>query len=105
VRAEQKLRQIRYELGVENGKLVGAAASVLESAIGDAQYVLIGEDHFTREVPEFTTAVCNIMATQGLSDMVVEVGPQVAEFVSSSFGSPDRLARMAALTRQYPSHF
>jgi hypothetical protein len=99
---EQKLRQVRYDLRIENGKLVGNAASVLESAIADAQYVLIGEDHFTREVPEFATAVCNIMATQGLSDMVVEVGPQVAEFVSSSFGNLDRLARMAALTRQYP---
>jgi hypothetical protein len=50
----------------------------------------------------FTTAVCDIMAPQGLSAMVVEVGPQVAEFVSSSFGKPDRLARMAALIQQYP---
>ncbi len=75
---------------------------MLESAIANAQYVLIGEDHITREIPQFTAAVCDIMAPQGLSAMAVEIGPQVAEFVSASFGKPDRLARMAALTQQYP---
>jgi hypothetical protein len=99
---EQKLRETRYELRMENGKFAGSAAPVLESAIANAQYVLIGEDHFTREIPEFATVVCDIMAPEGLSDMVVETGPQVAEFVSSTFGSPDRMARMAALTQQYP---
>jgi hypothetical protein len=99
---EQKLREVRYDLRLEDGRFVGNAAPVLESAIANAQYVLIGEDHITREIPQFTTAVCDIMAPQGLSAMAVEVGPQVAEFVSSSFGKPNRLARMAALTQQYP---
>src|SRR5208282_3323786 len=99
---EQKLREARYDLRIENGKFVGSAAPVLEGAIANARYVLIGEDHFTREIPEFATAVCDVMAPQGLSDLVVEVGPQVAEFVSSTFGKPDRLSRMAALTQQYP---
>jgi hypothetical protein len=99
---EQKLREVRYDLRLENGRFVGNAAPVLESAIADAQYVLIGEDHITREIPQFTTAVCDIMAPQGLSAMAVEAGPEVTDFVSSSFGKPDRLARMAALTQQYP---
>jgi hypothetical protein len=99
---ERKLREVRFDLRFENGRFVGSAAPVLESAIANAQYVLIGEDHMTREIPQFTTAVCDIMAPLGLSAMAVEVGRQVAEFVSSSFGKPDRLARMTALTRQYP---
>jgi hypothetical protein len=100
---EQKLREVRYDLRVENGKFIGNAAPVLESAIANAQYVLIGEDHITREIPQFATAVCDLMVPQGLSAMAVEVGPQAAEFVSSSFGKPDRLARMATLARQYPN--
>lgn len=76
---------------------------MLESAIADAQYVLIGEDHITREIPQFTTAVCDVMGPQGLSAMAVEVGPQAAEFVSALFGSPDRLARTGALLHQYPN--
>jgi len=100
---EQKLREARYDLRLENGGFAGNAAPVLEIAIANAQYVLIGEDHITREIPQFATAVCDLMAPQGLSAMAVEVGPQVAEFVSNSFGKPDRLARMAALTHQYPN--
>jgi hypothetical protein len=99
---EQKLREVRFDLRIDNGSFVGSAAPVLESAIAHAQYVVIGEDHITREIPQFTAAVCDVMAPQGLSAMAVEAGPQAAEFVSSSFGKPDRLARMAALTHQYP---
>ena len=99
---EQKLREVRFDLRVDNGRLTGSAAAVLESAIAHAKYVLIGEDHFTREIPQFATIVCDVMAGQGLSAMAVEAGPQVTEFVSSLFGKPDRLVRMGALTHQYP---
>jgi hypothetical protein len=100
---EQKLREVRYDLRLEDGRFVGGAAPVLESAIADAQYVLIGEDHITREIPQFTTAVCDVMGPQGLEAMAIEVGPQAAEFVSALFGSPDRLARTGALLHQYPN--
>jgi hypothetical protein len=100
---EQKLGEVRYDLRLENGKFAGNAAAVLEGAIADAQYVSIGEDHITREIPQFTAAVCDVMAPQGLSAMAVEAGPQAAKFVSSLFGKPDRLARMAELTQQYPN--
>jgi hypothetical protein len=99
---EQGFRDNRSDLRVDNGKFTGTAAPILEDAIARAQYVLIGEDHITREIPEFTAAVCNVMAPLGLSAMVFETSPEVAEFVSLSFGKPDRLARMAALTRRYP---
>jgi len=102
---EQKLREVRYDLRLQNGKFAGGAAPVLEGAIANAQYVLIGEDHITREIPQFTTAVCDVMGPQGLSAMAVEIGPQVAEFVSTSLGKPDRLARTAALIHQYPNSF
>src|ERR1700722_10678326 len=98
---EQKLDEVRYDLRLDNGKFAGSAGPILESAIANAQYVLIGEDHITREIPQFATVVCDVMAPQGLSAMAVEVGPQAAKFVSSSFGKADRLTRMAALTRPY----
>ncbi len=99
---DQKLREVRYELRIEEGKVTGSAAAVLEKAISGAQYVLIGEDHMTREIPQFATAVCDMMAPQGLTAMAVEAGPQVAKMVAASLGKPDRLARMAALTDRYP---
>lgn len=99
---EEKLREVRFDLGIENGKYTGAAALVLEDAVDRAQYVLIGEDHITREIPQFTATMCDEMARHGLSAMAVETGPQVAKLVSSSFDTPDRLERMAALTDKYP---
>jgi hypothetical protein len=99
---DQKLREVRFDLRIEGGKLTGSAGPVLEKAISGAQYVLIGEDHMTREIPQFATAVCDVMAPQGLTAMAVEAGPQVAKMVASSLGKTDRLSRMAALTERYP---
>jgi hypothetical protein len=99
---EQKLRAASYDLRIEKGQFTGSAAPILESAIADSKYVLVGEDHLTREIPQFTAVVCDVMAPEGLSTMVVEASPEAAKFVSSTLGKPDRLARMAALLRQYP---
>jgi len=99
---EQKLDEARYDLRIEGGKLAGGAAPILEKAISGAQYVLIGEDHITHEIPQFARAVCDAMAPQGLTAMAVEAGPQAAKMVAASLGKTDRLARMVALTDRYP---
>ncbi len=99
---DQKLLEVRYNLRIEAGKLTGNAAPVLEKAISAAQYVLIGEDHITREIPQFAAAVCEAMAPQGLTAMAVEASPQAAKMVASTLGKPDRVARMAAHTERYP---
>ena len=99
---DEKLRDARYDLRIDGGKLTGSAASVLETAISGAQYVLIGEDHITHEIPQFASAVCDVMAAQGLTAMAVEAGPQAAKMVGASLGKTDRLARMSALTDRYP---
>jgi erythromycin esterase-like protein len=100
---EQRLREVRYGLSLEGGKLSGTAAPVLTSAIGDAQYILIGEDHLTHEIPQITEAICNVVASQGLSGMALETSPEAAEFVTRSLDAPDRWSPMVALTREYPS--
>jgi hypothetical protein len=99
---EQKLREVRHDLRIEEGKVTGSAAPVLEKAISGAQYVLIGEDHITHEIPQFAAAVCDMMAPRGLTAMAVEAGPQVAKMVAASLGKPDRLSRMVAFTNRYP---
>ena len=39
--------------------------------VRDYQDILIGEDHFTRETPQFTTAICNLTAKQGLAGLAL----------------------------------
>lgn len=102
VTVDQKLREARYDLQIENGRFTGSAAPVLENAIREAHFVLIGEDHITRQIPEFATSVCNVMGLTGFSAMALEVSPEVADFMSASLGKSDRVARMAALVHRYP---
>lgn len=101
---EEKLREVRFDLHVGPDGFSGRAAPLLEQAIAEARYVLVGEDHLSCEIPRFASAVCDLMAKgqEGLRALAMESGPQAAEFVGASLGQPDRLERMAALQRQFP---
>jgi hypothetical protein len=46
----ERLAQVRTPLQVGNGAFGGAGATILAQAVSDARYVLIGEDHLTREI-------------------------------------------------------
>jgi hypothetical protein len=98
----QQLEAARFGLRVDNGVLSGTGAAVLTEAITRSPYILIGEDHLTREVPQFTTAVCNLAAKQGLTGMALEVSPEAAAFMMQTLASPDRWQQMVALTQAYP---
>jgi hypothetical protein len=62
---ELKLREVRSDLRLDNRKLTGGAVPLLKDAIRDAHYVLIGEDHITREIPLFTESVCDVISGRG----------------------------------------
>jgi hypothetical protein len=72
----QKLEAVRFGIHVDSGVLSGTGAAVLTEAINSSHYILIGEDHLTREIPQFTTAICNLTAKQGLAGVVLEVTPR-----------------------------
>ena len=99
---EQKLREVRADLQVGRDGFSGNAAPLLNQAIADSRYVLIGEDHLTHEIPQFAAAVSDLMAKEGPLTLVAETGPQVARFVGDSLGRPDRVERMAALQKRFP---
>jgi hypothetical protein len=96
------LAAARYTLTVSDKGFSGAGAAVLTTALDGAQFVAIGEDHLTQEIPRFTAAVCDAMAPHGLNAVAFETSPAAASFVESTLGKPDRIHRMAALQRQYP---
>src|ERR1035441_4198844 len=99
----EHLDAARFGLRVDSGVLSGTGAPVLAEAIAGSHYILIGEDHLTREVPQFTTAICNLTAKQGLAGMAMEVSPEAAAVMMHSLTAPDRWNQMVALTRAYPS--
>ncbi len=99
---ESSLAKASYALSVEGGKLTGPGATVLQTAISQADYVLLGEDHLTREIPRFGAAVCDVMASGGLSAIAFEASPAVAHFVQESLRTPNRIQAMGELQKKYP---
>ncbi len=98
----QALAKARYPLQLTEHGFSGPGAPILTAALDGAKYVAIGEDHFTREIPQFAAAVCDEMAPHGLTALAMEASPGAAEFVTGTLGQPDRLARIAELQRRFP---
>jgi hypothetical protein len=100
---ESSLGDAASGLSIEGGKLAGAGAPILREAIAHANFVLIGEDHITREIPRFAAAVCDAMgASGGLTAMAFESSPAAANFVQESLAGPDRRQKMADLQKRFP---
>ena len=89
-----------FQLG--DADLQGPGATTLAAAVSQARYVLIGEAHFSREIPRFTVALCHLMAPQGLHAIAVETGPEAARIVDANLRRPDRVARLSAFMRAHP---
>jgi len=98
----ERLAQAGSPLTVRPEGFSGPGAAILSDAIDASRYVLIGESHFSREIPAFTTNVCRLMAPGGLTAMVVEIGPEAAVAVNARLRAPDREQQMSDFMRAHP---
>ena len=98
----EKLTESRSQLTIEGVRMTGTGGDLLRSALTDAQYVLIGEDHATAQIPAFTSAVCAILGPQGFHTMAVEAGPMAASIVQQGIGRDDRRELISVSERKYP---
>lgn len=80
----------------------GPGAVILSEAVDTSRYVLIGESHFSREIPAFTTNICRLMAPGGLTAMAVEVGPEAAGAVNAMMRAPDREQQISDFMTAHP---
>jgi hypothetical protein len=97
-----KLLQNRYALSVRRGQLSGAGAQVLQSAIAQSRFVLLGEDHGVAQTPEFWAAVRNAAGPERFHTMAVEEGPLVAAELERWARRPDGLAQLVAFEKTFP---
>ena len=82
---EEALRQARNPLVLSDGKLLGTGAILLNAAVQQSRFVMLGEDHMTREIPQFAAALCDIMHPDAYA---VKAGPSAARFVNGLRKSP-----------------
>ena len=97
-----RLAQAGSPLTVRPDGFSGPGAAILSDAVDASRYVLIGESHFSREIPAFTTNVCRLMAPGGLTAMAVETGPEAAGAVNARMRAPDREQQIADFLTTYP---
>jgi hypothetical protein len=97
-----KLLQNRYALSVGRGQLSGAGAPVLQSAIAQSRFVLLGEDHGVAQTPQFWAAVCHAAGPERFHTMAVEEGPLVAAELERWARRPDGVAQMVAFEKTFP---
>ncbi len=82
--------------------LQGPGAAILGAAMDGAQYVLVGEAHFSQEIPRFTVSLCHQMARKGLRAMAVETGPEAVRLLNNDLRRSDRTSRLSAFMRAHP---
>ena len=98
----EQVRAAQSILRVDATGLGGPGAVTLSDAVNGARYVLVGEAHFSMEIPHFTVALCHLMAARGLRALAVETGREAARIVNINLRRPDRVARLSAFMRAHP---
>jgi hypothetical protein len=98
----QLLQANRHPLTVQDGGFAGPGAAFLEKQLGEAQFVAIGEEHGTREVPQFVRATCRTMARNDLDALAIEAGSLVAAQLQLWTAQSDGVASLAAFEKHYP---
>ena len=83
------------------GEFVDTGGRVMIDAIEQAQFVLLGESHFSQETPLVAAAVCRAMHPDSYA---VEAGPYAAEYVNGLLKNPDRKSRMQKRENAHPAN-
>lgn len=95
----EAMQQARMPLVLQSGTLSGEGGEMLKHEIAASRFVLIGESHGSREIPQFTAAVCKAMRPDVY---VSEAAPSAAELTTSLLGKPDRVQQVQARVRKFP---
>ena len=96
------LQANRYALAIQNGDMNGPGATFLKKELAEVQFVAIGEEHGTREVPQFVWATCRAMAQTGLDAMAIEAGPLVTTLLQRWTTEKDGSSRLLQFEQRYP---
>lgn len=102
---DQIIAQNTTVLSYADGKLGGPGAEVLRKAMTDAQFVLMGEDHYDYEIPRFAGALySDLHRLQGFHHLAVEQDSVSMEEAMRP-GARGQAAQMGAVAARYPSLF
>lgn len=96
----QTLVANRHVISIQDGALHGPGAELLLQRAGDAQFVLIGEDHGFVEPPRLAMALNRALGAKALPHLVIETGPSAARLLAGNSSQA-----VAELVRRHPGVF
>jgi hypothetical protein len=89
------------ELSIVEGRLRGPGADLLAREAQANQFILVGEDHGIREVPEFVGALFETARPAGYSHIAVEVGPETSRMLETMMRAPTAQSDLDAFLARY----
>jgi hypothetical protein len=93
-----------YSFHIINNKLSGPGAEVILDNSRNAQFVLLGEMHQSRQVGKFTEVMLTELNGYGFDNFVVESGPQTCKKLMSLSNPPNAISTLLRqLNRKYGS--
>ncbi len=84
-----------------DGHLKGPGAGMLSRAARENQFIMVGEDHGFREVPEFVGALFEVARPAGYRHLAVEVGPLTSRRLETMMRSPAAQQDLNAFLARY----
>ena len=100
---KDRLLKNRYALTLADGNLGGPALPVLQTAIKDAQFVLVGEDHGIAQIPAVIRGLCDQLVPAGFHTMALETGPLAAGNLEKWMRNPNGRNQLVDFEKQYPA--
>lgn len=102
---EQLFRRNSYAIDLENGALSGPGAAFLEAAAEHSQFFVLGEQHRSREIPDFTGALFTALHRRhGYNHLALEQDPLAVRSASEP-PLAGHLLRVAGYSRRYANAF
>jgi hypothetical protein len=96
------LSRAAMPLTIEGGRLGGPGAAMLAGEARQSQFVLVGEDHGMRELPQLTAALFRAVQPLGYRHLAVEVGPFSTRMLERTLRAPGGLAAYGRGVRADP---
>ena len=76
------VKENTYYFEINKLNIVGEGADVLKKSIEESQFFVLGEEHFSAKVSEFTNAIIPILANENYKYFVAEIGSNSANIIS-----------------------
>lgn len=96
----ETIREHTYKVSFSEGRLTGDGAELLEGALQNHQFVLVGEMHGIREVGEFSEGLFKMGKKHGFKYFALETDPWIAKKLEQLANQP--MDSLAAFERKFP---